>query len=547
MVMQESSSSKKGWPVGRALRTFLSFNGPRFLSGRRKKKTSGGVGIATATTVTPQFGADLPVGHGIVLVTGATGGVGRRVVSLLLEKGIRVRALARNEQKALAMLNGGQKPEPGALLEIVNADIRDPAALTPELMEGVTAVIGCTAAIVQPKSGDSEDRAKYYQGIVFYEPETLDSPEETDFVGVKNVLAAANKYADVKGCKKLYNCAPAFIDRWQDFASLDDVVMGGTSDSKFTLIPGAGEAGNEDSPSRIAGVFEGMVTTERGFASGGFTSVRTRNLEPPLDLTGYEGLRLRVLGDGNTYKIILRDSDQWDGPSWSTMVPTQAGKWADLDVPFTSLIPVARTRSIPADQRQAFRLDQIFAIQIMLSKFAYDGEVNPTYKDGPFKLVIQSIEAYMGPSAPRTSRFVHISSAGVERPGRPGIVLEEEPPAVRMNDMLGGILTYKLKGEEAIRASGLPYTIIRPCALTEEPANMPLEVDVGDTIKGKVSRDDVARLAVYALACPEATNLTFEVKSSLAFSQQWTAEDAARAPVTDMTQVFAQVKSMSQK
>ena len=28
---------------------------------------------------------------------------------------------------------------------------------------------------------------------------------------------------------------------------------------------------------------------------------------------------------------------------------------------------------------------------------------------------------------------------------RPGIDLSQEPPAVRMNDELGGILTYKLK------------------------------------------------------------------------------------------------------
>jgi len=86
------------------------------------------------------------------------------VVSLLLEKGLRVRALARNEQKALAMLSGGKKPDPAtSRLELVTADIKDATSLTPEIMEGVVAVVGCTAAIVQPKSGDSEDRAKYYQ------------------------------------------------------------------------------------------------------------------------------------------------------------------------------------------------------------------------------------------------------------------------------------------------------------------------------------------------------------------------------------------------
>lgn len=59
---------------------------------------------------------------------------------------------------------------------------------------------------------------------------------------------------------------------------------------------------------------------------------------------------------------------------------------------------------------------------------------------------------------------------------------------MRMNDELGGLLTWKLAGEDAIRASGLPYTIVRPVALTEEPAGAELEVAQGDNIRGKISR-----------------------------------------------------------
>lgn len=42
-------------------------------------------------------------------------------------------------------------------------------------------------------------------------------------------------------------------------------------------------------------------------------------------------------------------------------------------------------------------------------------------------------------------RFVHVSSAGVTRPDRPGLDLSKQPPAVRLNKELGFILTYKLK------------------------------------------------------------------------------------------------------
>lgn len=168
-MMAEQQEKKKGWPVGRALRTFLSFNGPRLFS---RKKKGGGTAIAARSV---ELGQDLPLGHGVVLVTGATGGVGKRVVDLLLKKGLRVRALARNRQKALAMLSAGKEPAEGGLLEIVQADVSDAKSLTAQAFQDVVAVVACTAAIVQPKAGDTEDRARYYQGIKFYEPETVDS------------------------------------------------------------------------------------------------------------------------------------------------------------------------------------------------------------------------------------------------------------------------------------------------------------------------------------------------------------------------------------
>jgi hypothetical protein len=49
-------------------------------------------------------------------------------------------------------------------------------------------------------------------------------------------------------------------------------------------------------------------------------------------------------------------------------------------------------------------------------------------------------------ACPDACRFVHVSSAGVTRPNRPGINVDQEPPAVKLNDALGGLLTYKLAG-----------------------------------------------------------------------------------------------------
>jgi uncharacterized protein YbjT (DUF2867 family) len=145
----------------------------------------------------------------------------------------------------------------------------------------------------------------------------------------------------------------------------------------------------------------------------------------------------------------------------------------------------------------------------MLSKFEYDGELNPHFSTGGFTLQVESIKAYGGETLPQ---FILVSSAGVTRPGRPGINLEEEPPAVRLNDQLGGILTWKLRGEDSLRESGIPYTIIRPCALTEEPGGKSLIFEQGDNIRGKISREDVAEICVQVLQQPQACNVTFEVK-----------------------------------
>ena len=244
---------------------------------------------------------------GVILVAGATGGVGKRIISRLLNRNYRVRALVRDARRAKEIL--------GDKVELFEADIIIPETLTPQLMDNVSAVICCTGTRVQPVEGDTPNREKYYQGIKFYLPEVVDSPELVEYQGIKNLVQVVTKHLNAS--EKLTN---------------------------------------------------------------------------PL------------------------------------------------------------------------------------------------------------------------SQFVMVSSAGVTRPGRPGLNLAEEPPAVRMNDQLGGLLTWKLRGEEVVRNSSITYTIVRPCALTEKPGDKALSVDQGDNIKGQVSRETIAELCVQAIELPEACNKTFEVR-----------------------------------
>ena len=79
-----------------------------------------------------------------VLVTGATGLIGRGVVEELLRRGVRVRALTRK----------GSWPHPSPLLHVVHGDLRDPVILQ-NAARGVTHVIHLAAC----KSDEAQSEA----------------------------------------------------------------------------------------------------------------------------------------------------------------------------------------------------------------------------------------------------------------------------------------------------------------------------------------------------------------------------------------------------
>ncbi|CAO2823499.1 unnamed protein product [Amaranthus hypochondriacus] len=458
---------------------------------------------------------------GIVLVCGATGGVGRRVVDVLRNKGFSVRVLARNEEKARRML--------GPEIDLVIGDITKEGTLLPEYFKGVKKVINAASVIVGPKEGDTPDRAKYSQGIKFFEPEIKgDSPELVEYIGMRNLISAVEGSVGLKEGKLLFGSeGNSFKDL--PWGALDDVVMGGVSQSTFIIDPKGGENGG------AVGIFRGNVSTAN---NGGFTSVRTRNFPVPEDLSAYDGLELRVKGDGRRYKLIVRTSSDWDTVGYTASFDTVGGQWQSIKLPFSSLRPIFRARSV--SDAPPFAAHNIVSLQLMFSKFEYDGKLNPTFVEGPFELPLSTIRAYM--KQPITPRFVHVSSAGVTRPDRPGLDLSKQPPAVRLNKELDFILTYKLKGEDLLRESGIPYTIVRPCALTEEPAGADLIFGQGDNITGKISREEVARICVAALESSYACDKTFEVKSVIPFSEPFTIDPENPPPEKDYDVYFKTLK-----
>jgi len=80
-----------------------------------------------------------------------------------------------------------------------------------------------------------------------------------------------------------------------------------------------------------------------------------------------------------------------------------------------------------------------------------------------------------------------------------------------------------------VRASGVPYTIVRPGGLINKPSNETVIVlQQGDTVTGLIPRADVAVVLVQALGHPEAKNRTFEVVSGeTATTVDWQGRFAA--------------------
>jgi hypothetical protein len=164
----------------------------------------------------------------------------------------------------------------------------------------------------------------------------------------------------------------ALKDIW---GALDDVVMGGVSSSQARWNDGL--------------LFTGNVSTEN---SGGFASIRTRNVDPPINLAQWQGTVLQVQGDGQRYKWILRDSPGWDSLAYSRSFDTDAESPTTIRTGFRDMVATFRARSKP--DAAPLNPSRICSMQLMLSKFEYDGDLNPTFQAGPFKLEVSRIGVF---------------------------------------------------------------------------------------------------------------------------------------------------------
>jgi len=144
---------------------------------------------------------------------------------------------------------------------------------------------------------------------------------------------------------------------------INDGVMGGISSGEMSAADGYA-------------TFRGTVSFEN---NGGFSSVRSQAVVH--DLSDFEGLVLRVRGDGKRYGFRLKTDASFDGVSYQFQIEPPAGEWAEISAPFADFIPIYRGRIV----RDHPPLDpsRIATFGLIISR-----------QEGPFRIDIESVKAY---------------------------------------------------------------------------------------------------------------------------------------------------------
>ena len=176
-------------------------------------------------------------------------------------------------------------------------------------------------------------------------------------------------------------------DGFAGWHALNDTIMGGRSSGTCSVTP--------------RGLHFSGELIEQG---GGFVSVRSPLFSPPLDLSGYRGLRLRLKGDGRRYKLAVACADGVAGLTelipgglrWVHEFATAEHGFSEVRIGFDQLTPSVRAQpidSLPMGLPLRFDAERITRLQLLHSKFDDAGGLNPGFRAGPMELWLEAIDA----------------------------------------------------------------------------------------------------------------------------------------------------------
>lgn len=168
------------------------------------------------------------------------------------------------------------------------------------------------------------------------------------------------------------------------------------------------------------------------------------------------------------------------------------------------------------------------------------GGVKPVPGNGPEEVDYQgNVNLVKAAQAQKVKHFVLVSSGATSK--------AENFPVPFMRP----ILAFKFKSEEFLRNSGVPYTVVKPGGLVDEPGGRTeIQLFQGDVnTMGRIPREDVATVCVAALGDEQAMGKTFEVMGGKgAVSDAWKSfatleSDAAMAAASATASATASADS----
>jgi len=145
----------------------------------------------------------------------------------------------------------------------------------------------------------------------------------------------------------------------------NDGVMGGISTGSAQLAPDGM-------------VFSGKLSLEN---NGGFSSVYSL---VDYDLSDFDGIRMKVYGDGRTYQLRFESDARYrdrEPVTFSGEFETTASEWTEVFVPFSELKQSWRGRELSGN---VFNREEISRIAIMLAD----------NQPGTFELTVSTIAAH---------------------------------------------------------------------------------------------------------------------------------------------------------
>ena len=150
-----------------------------------------------------------------------------------------------------------------------------------------------------------------------------------------------------------------------DWQIVDDGVMGGLSKGKFNI--------SDDKKLK----FSGNLSLEN---NGGFSSIRSKRTA--MDLSQFNGIKMRVKGDGRKYKLRLESDSRYRrmAVSFQHEFSTSKDGWSEVFIPFDKLKASFRGWNLPGmkfNSKSIQRVGLIIADKI----------------EGPFELHVDWIKA----------------------------------------------------------------------------------------------------------------------------------------------------------